>query len=179
METAITDAADQASAYCQVILFANTIIPSLLHYEFSNVNQLSNYQAGEGSVRNAHGIMLQEVTDDTCTEVDPLTLRKVTIILSTSAMTNFQIVVGRNRKCLQLEICKLFYRWSILKWTRDSRNTSLQLAISIWFSFTGNLRANRFHAQDYQTTNWWLVWRQLDLWKESCETDIMKGRPLF
>ena len=63
-ETALAEATIQSSSQLSNKIIRSPSGPSLFHSEFDNFNSLINSLTGKGSIHTAHGIMLQEVEDD-------------------------------------------------------------------------------------------------------------------
>ena len=64
LETGIANAIEQSSTLLTNQIIRRPIGPSVFHSEFDNFDEYVNDLSGKGSVHTAHGIMMQETTDD-------------------------------------------------------------------------------------------------------------------
>ena len=69
LETAIATATQESSSILTNNIIRNPTGTSVFHSEFDNFDQYVNDLSGSGSIHTAHGIMLQETTDDTAGQV--------------------------------------------------------------------------------------------------------------
>ena len=72
LETAIATSLQESSSILTNNIIRNPSSISVFHSEFDNFDQYVNELHGSGSIHTAHGIMLQEISDDTPSPVSTL-----------------------------------------------------------------------------------------------------------
>ena len=128
LETALAEAVMKSSTQLSNQIIRSPREPSVFHSEFDNFDSLVNDLTGKGSVHTAHGIMMQEVSDDhagSC-PAKPTQLKTKQRSLQLTEATILPDCYVTTRKSPKLQVKQLQYPGSV-----EATGTSIKLR-SLW-----------------------------------------------
>ena len=106
LETALASAIQQSSSVLTSNIVRNPVGTSVFHSEFDNFDQYVNELSGGGSIHTAHGIMLQEIPEDTADQAPilPPVLRQKQRSWNQPELPEFDEVYVSHRQSPRMDI---------------------------------------------------------------------------